>query len=128
MDQSSWSLVSRFREIFGQITVNSAANPSLWLCVVSLLCFVLAYLTNDQVLRWGFFAIGALPVLNALTTIQRFLWTEPRYLRSEDHHLRSQLAERLGDESNQLEVVQVLLNPPQTTKPPPEIEHRTDDR
>jgi hypothetical protein len=59
-----------------------------------------------------------MPVINALITIQRFLWTEPRYLRSEDHHLRSQLAERLGDESNQLEVAQVLLNPPQRIKPP----------
>ena len=128
MGQSAWSLVSRFRAVFGQVKVNSAANPSLWLCVVSLLCFVLAYLANDQFLRWGLFVIGVLPVLNALVTIQRFLWTEPRYLRSEDHHLRSQLAERLGDEPNQLEVAQVLLNPPQTMKPPSEIEHKPDDR
>jgi hypothetical protein len=128
MDQSPWSLLSRFRAVFGQITVSSAANPSLWLCVVSLLCFPLAYLANDTALRWGLFAVGLLPILNALVTIQRFLWTDPRYLRSEDHHLRSQLAERLGDESNQLEVAQVLLNPPQTVKSPPRIEHHTNER
>jgi hypothetical protein len=114
LDDRLQYLLGRFRAIFGRITVNSAANPSLWLCVVSLLCFSLAYLTNDGVFRWGLFGIGALPAINALVTIQRFLWTEPRYLRSEDHHLRSQLAERLGDESNQLEVAQVLLNPPET--------------
>jgi hypothetical protein len=128
VDQSPWSIIGRFRAVFGQITVNSAANPSLWLCVVSLVCFVLAYFSNDQVFRWGLFAIGTLPVLNALVTIQRFLWSEPRYLRSEDHHLRSQLAERLGDESNPLEVAHVLLNPPQTIRLPHGIEHKPHDQ
>jgi hypothetical protein len=127
MEPPLQSVLERFRTLFGRITVNSAANPSLWLCVVSLVCFILAGLANDPVFRWGLFGIGALPVINALITIQRFLWTEPRYLRSEDHHLRSQLAERLGDESNQLEVVQVLLNPPQPIKPPPSPRQSPDE-
>src|SRR5258707_9627390 len=93
--------VSSLRNLFGQVTVNSAANPSLWLCIISIICFTLAYCTNDSSFRWGLFAIGVLPVINALITQQRFLWKEPRYLRSEDHHLRSQLIERIGDESNQ---------------------------
>jgi len=127
MEPSLQSILERFRTLFGRVTVNSAANPSLWLCLVSLLCFILAYLVEDQGFRWALFGVGVLPVVNALITIQRFLWTEPRYLRSEDHHLRSQLAERLGDESNQLEVAQVLLNPPQTTKPPPGLRRAPDE-
>jgi hypothetical protein len=122
------SFLGRFLAIFGQITVKSAANPSLWLCFVSILCFVLAYFTNDVPFRWGLFAVGVLPIVNALVTMQRFLWTEPRYLRAEDYHLRSQLAEKLGDETNQLEVARVLLDPPQTRRHPPEIEHKTDGR
>jgi hypothetical protein len=121
------STLSGLRNLFGRITVNSAANASLWLCVISLVCFVLAYLSNEAAFRWALFAIGVLPIANALVTQQRFLWKEPRYLRSEDHHLRSQLVERLGDETNQLEIVQALLNPPPTTKPPPAIEHKPDE-
>jgi len=51
------------RNLFGRITVNSAANASLWLCVVSLVCFVLAYLTNDVTFRWALLGFGALPVI-----------------------------------------------------------------
>ncbi len=82
----------------------------------------------DALFRWGLFAIGVLPIVNALVTMQRFLWTEPRYLRPEDYHLRSQLAEKLGDETNQLEVARVLLNPPETHRSPPVIEHKTDEK
>lgn len=127
MDPPPQPLLGRFRAFFGQIIVKSAANPSLWLCIVTILCFILAYLTSDTGLRWGLFAIGVLPVVNALVTIQRFLWKDPGNLRSEAYHLRAQLMERMGDESNQLDVAQILLNPPRTIPPPSSPDEKSDE-
>ena len=65
-------LGNRFSALFvGRVTVNSAAKLSLWLCSVTVVCFSLAAFVQDSVLRWALFAVGLLPVINAIVTIQR---------------------------------------------------------
>jgi hypothetical protein len=121
-------LGGRISTLFGKVAVSSAANPSLWLCVVSLVCFPACAVVADPFLKWALFAIGVLPVVNAIVTIQRFLWKHPMYLRSEAFQLRQAIMERLGDDSYEVSMVDALLSKSPLIKAPPEIEDRTDER
>ena len=121
-------LGDRFSTLFGRVAVNSAANPSLWLCSISIVCFGLSAFVGDTFLRWALFGVGILPIVNAIVTIQRFLWKNPAYLRSEEHQLRQAIMERLGDDSYEVNMVEALLRKPPLVEAPPAIEHRPDDK
>ncbi|HEX3881124.1 MAG TPA: hypothetical protein VHW66_00555 [Stellaceae bacterium] len=128
MDNFLDQLGGRSSTLFGKVSVNSAANPALWLCAVSVVCFSACAVVSDPLLRWALFGIGVLPVLNAIVTLQRFLWKSPNYLRSEDHQLRQAILERLGDDSYEVSMVEALLSKPPLVKAPPAIEHRPDEQ
>jgi hypothetical protein len=111
------ALTSRAQALLSRIRLRSAANPSLWLAGLSVPIFYLSHISNDPTLRLGFFIVGAAVVLNAVLTLQRLLWINPDYLRSEEHHIRKMIVERLGDDTTQPEMVSLLLHEPKIKAP-----------
>ena len=126
--EPSFEPKSRFFGAFGKIHADSAANASLWLCILCLPCFWFAYLTTDLLFRAALTIIGAAIVVNAVVTIQRFAWGDPWNLRPPDVHLRKILAEQFGDDDEHVSIITALLaTSSHTTRPPRVIEHKPND-
>jgi len=85
----------------GVVRVRNAFNPILWGCAVATpVCFLFAgVLGTDPILRYGFAALGGLPVLTLVGAYIYFMLRDPDRLQSEEFVLRQQeltVTERKG--------------------------------
>ena len=82
-------VIANTQSAASKLHVKSALNPMLWLCgIVSLPCFIMAYLLSESLMALAFLSMGAIPVA---ATIFGFLWfmiKEPEKLQSEEYQLR----------------------------------------
>jgi hypothetical protein len=84
-------IVKNSRSAAERLHVRSAINPALWLCgIVSVPCFVFAYLTRETSLALPFFILGAVPVAVAAGGFIFFMLRDPRRLQSEDYQIRQE--------------------------------------
>ena len=99
-----------------QVSSKSAVNPTLWACfVISLPLFFLVGNSTGW-LAILYFAIACLPVIAFLVSFFFLLFTNPKYLRSEDYQLRAEAMDLIGDKDNPFhgnarDIVAVISNP-----------------
>ena len=94
-------IVRSFTARAGVVRVQNALNGILWGCAVATpVCFVFAAVfCADPILRYGFSALGALPVLTLVVAYIYFMLRDPDRLQSEEHIERQRellLLERRG--------------------------------
>ena len=99
-----------------QVSGKSAVNPSLWACtIISLPLFVLSSYASGWV-AIASFVVALLPVIAFLFGFIFLLIKNPKYLRSEEFHLRAEAINLFGDKDNPMHaeathVVSVINNP-----------------
>ena len=102
-------------KLAGQVTVNSAVNPSLWLCVV--IPLPLFYLSSRSfgISAVAYFLVGLIPIILFSFSYIYLLFKNPEYLRSEDYQMRMNSIRLLGDRDNpfhtQAEDIVAVTNP-----------------
>ncbi|MDO8571125.1 MAG: hypothetical protein Q7R79_00410 [bacterium] len=105
-----------FTAIAQQVSSRSAVNPTLWACfVISLPLFLLAR-NSDGLFAILYFIIACLPVIAFLGSYFLFVFTNPKYLRSEEYQLRAEAMTLIGDRDNPFhgeakDIIAVISNP-----------------
>jgi len=99
-----------------QISVKSAVNPCIWMCLVISIPLFLLSSQVDRILSLVFVFLGSLPILAFIFSFIYLLFTNPNYLRSEDYQLRAETLKIFGDKDNPFNatagnVISVITNP-----------------
>ncbi|MBY6242204.1 hypothetical protein [Methylosinus sp. Sm6] len=95
----------------GIVRVRNALNPLLWsISLGTPMCWVAAYFfRDDTILKYGFSALGALPILGTLAAYAVFLFRDPTRLQSEEYQLRHQALQILHKQGDNSDIVDVAV-------------------
>jgi hypothetical protein len=116
VDEVIKSAVSRA----GVVRVQNALNPLLWVLAISApICWVAAYMfRDDPVLKYGFSALGALPIVCAIVAYFLYFFLDRDRLQSEEYRLRHNALQMLYRKGASTEIVDATREIVRTEKLP----------
>lgn len=89
--------IKQLNSLASQVSVESALNPMLWLCVISIFPFCMSFYVELIIIKIVFILVGVIPWFTAIGGFIYLLIKNPAFLRSERYQLIAQL---LGDKDH----------------------------